>query len=144
MNNKFQKTRIAMLTPSSNSIVEPWCYRIIGSLDNATVHFGRVEVLRIDNKEDSLAQFHDENMLKSFDLLSHVKPMVIGWNGTSASWLGFNRDRILIDLIKKRTGLRAVTSTLSILEALKLLNIKKIGFVTPYVKSIQNKIIKNF
>ena len=101
MNNKFQKTRIAMLTPSSNSIVEPWCYRIIGSLDNATVHFGRVEVLRIDNKEDSLAQFHDENMLKSFDLLSHVKPMVIGWNGTSASWLGFNRDRILIELIKK-------------------------------------------
>ena len=144
MNNKFQKTRIAMLTPSSNSIVEPWCYKIIGSLDNATVHFGRVEVLRIDNKEDSLAQFHDENMLKSFDLLSHVKPMVIGWNGTSASWLGFNRDRILIDLVKKRTGLRAVTSTLSILEALKLLNTKKIGFVTPYVKSIQNKIIKNF
>ena len=43
MNNKFQKTRIAMLTPSSNSIVEPWCYKIIGSLDNATVHFGRVE-----------------------------------------------------------------------------------------------------
>ena len=78
MNNKSQKTRIAMLTPSSNSIVEPWCYKIIGSLDNVTVHFGRVEVLRIDNKKDSLAQFHDENMLKSFDLLSHVKPMVIG------------------------------------------------------------------
>ncbi len=144
MNDKSQKTRIAMLTPSSNSIVEPWCYKIISSLNNATVHFSRVEVLRIDNKEDSLAQFHDENMLKSFDLLSHVKPMVIGWNGTSASWLGFNRDRVLIDLIKKRTGLRAITSTLSILDALKLLNTKKIGLVTPYVNSIQNKIIKNF
>ena len=79
MNDKSQKTRIAMLTPSSNSIVEPWCYKIISSLNNATVHFSRVEVLRIDNKDDSLAQFHDENMLKSFDLLSHVKPMAVSY-----------------------------------------------------------------
>ena len=125
MNNKFQKTRIAMLTPSSNSIVEPWCYKIIGSLDNATVHFGRVEVLRIDNKEDSLAQFHDENMLKSFDLLSHVKPMVIGWNGTSASWLGFNRDRILIELIKKKNRSQSSNFNTFDLRSIKVAKYKK-------------------
>ena len=39
-----QKIRIGMLTPSSNSIVEPWCYKIIGPIENASVHFGRVEV----------------------------------------------------------------------------------------------------
>ena len=70
--------------------------------------------------------------------------MVIGWNGTSASWLGLERDRVLIDVIKKRTGCRVVTSTLSIIEALKALNIRKIGLVTPYVNSIQKKIINNF
>ena len=139
-----QKIRIGMLTPSSNSIVEPWCYKIIGSVDNVSVHFGRVEVLWIDDKEASLSQFYDENMIKGFDLLSHVKPMVIGWNGTSASWLGLERDRVLIDVIKKRTGCRVVTSTLSIVEALTAINISKIGLVTPYVDSIQKKIINNF
>ncbi len=139
-----QKIRIGMLTPSSNSVVEPWCYKIIGSIDNLSVHFGRVEVLWIDDKEASISQFYDENMIKGFDLLSHVKPMVIGWNGTSASWLGLERDRVLIDVIKKRTGCRVVTSTLSIVKALSLLNINKIGFVTPYVDSIQKKIINNF
>ncbi len=139
-----QKIRIGMLTPSSNSVVEPWCYKIIGSIKNVSVHFGRVEVLWIDDKEASLSQFYDENMIKGFDLLSHVKPMVIGWNGTSASWLGLERDRILIDVIKKRTGCRVVSSTLSIIDALTALNISKIGLVTPYVDSIQRKIISNF
>ena len=139
-----QKIRIGMLTPSSNSVVEPWCYKIIGSIDNVSVHFGRVEVLWIDDKEASISQFYDKNMIKGFDLLSHVKPMVIGWNGTSASWLGLERDRVLIDVIKKRTGCRVVTSTLSIVEALTALNINKIGLVTPYVDSIQKKIINNF
>ena len=137
--NNQKKTRIAMLTPSSNSVVEPWCYKIIGSLDNTSIHFGRIEVLWIDDETASLSQFHDETMLKGFDLLSHVRPAVIGWNGTSASWLGLERDRVLIDVIKKRTGCRVVTSTLSIVEALTALNISKIGLVTPYVDSIQKK-----
>ncbi len=139
-----QKIRIGMLTPSSNSIVEPWCYKIIGPIKNISVHFGRVEVLWIDDDAASLSQFYDENMIKGFDLLSHVKPTVLGWNGTSASWLGLERDRALIDVIKKRTGCRVVTSTLSIIQALKELNISRIGLVTPYVTSIQNKIINNF
>ena len=71
-----QKIRIGMLTPSSNSVVEPWCYKIIGSIENVSVHFGRVEVLWIDDEEASLSQFYDENMIKGFDLLSHVKPML--------------------------------------------------------------------
>ena len=142
--NNQKKTRIAMLTPSSNSVVEPCCYKIIGSLDNTSIHFGRIEVLWIDDEASSLSQFHDETMLKGFDLLSHVRPSVIGWNGTSASWLGFDRDYALVEEISKRTGCPAVTSTLSIIEALRALQITNIGLVTPYVESIQKKIIKNF
>ena len=83
-------------------------------------------------------------MLKAFDLLSHIKPNVIGWNGTSSSWLGLDRDRFLVEEIAKRTGCPAVTSTLSIFEALHGLSAKKIGLVTPYVDAIQKKIINNF
>ena len=111
---------------------------------NTTVHFGRVEVLWINDEAESLSQFHDDNMLRGFELLSHVKPAVIGWNGTSASWLGLNRDRALVQEITKRTGFPAVTSTLSIIQALNALNIKNIGLVTPYIDAIQKKIINNF
>ena len=141
---KQKQLRIGMLTPSSNTVVEPWCFKIISSLGDASVHFGRVEVLWIDDKAASLKQFYDENMLRGFDLLSHVKPTVIGWNGTSASWLGVDQDRILVKEIARRTGCPAVTSTLSIIEALSALSIKKIGLVTPYVNSIQERIVNNF
>ncbi|PQM59632.1 MAG: Asp/Glu/hydantoin racemase [Rhodobacteraceae bacterium] len=145
MNQPNQKqVRIGMLTPSSNTVVEPWCFKIVDSFENTSVHFGRVEVLWIDDKEASFSQFYDENMLRGFELLSHVKPTVIGWNGTSASWLGIDQDRILVKEITRRTGYPAVTSTLSIIEALRALKIKKIGLVTPYVNSIQERIINNF
>ncbi|MCY3726082.1 MAG: Asp/Glu/hydantoin racemase [Rhodobacteraceae bacterium] len=140
----MRKIRIAMLTPSSNSVVEPWCYELAKSQTDTSIHFGRVEVLWIDDDPGSLSQFQDENILRGFDLLSHVKPSVIGWNGTSASWLGLDRDRLLAEEIYKRTGCQVVTASLSILEALKALKVTNIGFVTPYVGSIQKKIIANF
>ena len=140
----MRKIRIAMLTPSSNSVLEPWCYELARSQTDTSIHFGRVEVLWIDDDPGSLSQFQDENMLRGFDLLSHVKPSVIGWNGTSASWLGLDRDRLLAEEIYKRTGCQVVTASLSIIEALKDLKVTNIGFVTPYVTPIQKKIIANF
>lgn len=140
----MRKIRIAMLIPSSNTVVEPWCYELARSQTDTSIHFGRVEVLWIDDDPGSLSQFEDENILRGFDLLSHVKPCVIGWNGTSASWLGLDRDRLLAEDIYKRTGCQVVTASLAILEALKALKVTNIGFVTPYVGSIQKKIIANF
>jgi maleate isomerase len=140
----MHKTRIAMLTPSSNSVVEPWCYELVRSQSDTSIHFSRVEVLWIDDEAASLSQFQDDAMLRGFDLLSQVKPSVIGWNGTSASWLGLDRDRQLVEKICRRTGCLAVTSSLSILQALRSLKVTKIGLVTPYVGAIQEKIIKNF
>ena len=140
----MRKTRIAMLTPSSNTVLEPWCFELARSQTKTSIHFGRVEVLRIDEDEASLSQFQDETMLKCFDLLAHVKPKVMCWNGTSASWLGLKRDRMLVEEIYKRTGCKACTASLSIIEALRALKVTNVGLVTPYVGSIQEKIIRNF
>ena len=51
------KTRIAMLTPSSNSVVEPYCYKIVSSIENTSVHFSRVEVLWVYDEAASLSHF---------------------------------------------------------------------------------------
>lgn len=135
--------RFAMLTPSSNTVVEPWCFRMVSALDGASVHFARLEVLRIDDDDQSLAQFQDAAMIESCKLLAHVRPAVIGWNGTAASWLGLARDRVLVEDITDATGCPAVTSTLSILEALDAFGVSKIGLVTPYTAEIQNRVIAN-
>ena len=45
---------------------------------------------------DSLAQFQDAPMNEACTLLSHVRPAVICWGGTAASWLGLNWDRALV------------------------------------------------
>ena len=49
--------RIAMLTPSSNSVLERWCYKLARSQTDTSIHFGRVEVLWIDDDPGSLSQF---------------------------------------------------------------------------------------
>lgn len=139
----MMNSRFAMLTPSSNTIVEPWCFRMVSALHGASVHFARLEVLWIDDDHQSLSQFQDAAMIDACKLLSHVRPAVIGWNGTAASWLGLRRDRALVERITEVTGCPAVTSTLSIVDALQKLDVSRIGLVTPYVAEIQRRVIAN-
>lgn len=134
-------TRLAIMTPSSNIVVEPACAGMVSALPGGSVHFARVEVLFIDNGKDSLAQFDDAPMHRACTLLSHVRPDAIAWGGTSASWLGLEWDRALVERMAGIAGCPAVTSTLSILEALRQLGITRIGLVTPYVGAIQQRVI---
>jgi maleate isomerase len=134
-------TRIAIMAPSSNTVVEPGCGRMVAAIPGATAHFARVEVLWIDDGADSLAQFQEAPMNEACTLLSHVRPAVICWGGTAASWLGLNWDRALVARMAAVTGCPAVTATLSILEALRELGSPKVGLVTPYVAEIQNRVI---
>ena len=53
----FEKKRIAVLTPSSNTVLEPWCFELAKSQTETSIHFGRVEILRIEKDEASLSQF---------------------------------------------------------------------------------------
>ena len=56
----------------------------------------------------------------------------------------FKRDRMLVEEIYKRTGYKACTASLSIIETIWALKVTNVGLVTPYVGSIQEKIIRNF
>jgi hypothetical protein len=43
-------------------------------------------------------------------LLADAKVDVISWIGTSASWLGFERDEALVLRIRESTGIKACTA----------------------------------
>src|SRR5689334_24286536 len=83
---------LGMLTPSSNTILEPVTAAMLSGLPDVTAHFSRFKVTEIALSESALAQFDDSEILRAAELLAHAKVNVIAWNGTSSAWLGFERD----------------------------------------------------
>lgn len=136
--------KIGMLTPSSNTILEPVCSRILNDVPEVTCHYSRFPVTKISLEQDALSQFDYTPMLKAAELLAHAEVDVIAWNGTSGGWLGFDIDQELCDLITKETGIRATTSMLAQMEAFRENNVKSLHLVTPYIPEINELIVKQY
>ncbi|MFT0861406.1 aspartate/glutamate racemase family protein [Ancylobacter sp. G4_0304] len=134
-----------MLTPSSNTVVEPYTSALAWPLfPQVSVHFGRFRVRRIALDADSNQQFTLDPIFQAADLLMDAKPDVIAWNGTSASWLGFDTDEKLCAQLRERFGVRATSAVLSLNQLLHRLGSRRLGLVTPYTPDVQEKIIANY
>lgn len=133
-----------MLTPSSNTTLEPVTTAMVRELPEVSMHFGRFTVTEIALSDEALAQFDDREILRAAELLSHAKVQVIGWNGTSSGWLGFPADERLCQRITEATGIAACTSVLALNEILQITDAKRIGFVTPYRDDVQARIVDNY
>ncbi|SDT37770.1 maleate cis-trans isomerase family protein [Bradyrhizobium canariense] len=136
--------RLGMLTPSSNTALEPITSAMLAGVADVSAHFSRFKVTEIALSESALHQFDDSEILRAAELLAHAKVDVIAWNGTSASWLGFERDERLCERIAASTGIRARTTVLAYRDLFRRLEIARIGLVTPYRKDVQDKIIANW
>jgi len=139
-----ERIRLGMLTPSSNTALEPITSAILSGVPGASAHFSRFAVTEIAISEASDRQFDEDKILRAAELLTHAKAQVIAWNGTSASWLGYERDERLCDQIKAATGVEACTSVLAFLEIFERAGVSRLGLVTPYVDAVQARIIANF
>jgi maleate isomerase len=133
-----------MLTPSSNTALEPITYAMLAGIADVSVHFSRFKVTEIALSESALRQFDDSEILRAAELLAHAKVDVIAWNGTSASWLGFDRDEQLCERITAATGIPACTTVLAYRDLLRRLGNARIGLVTPYTADVQERIIANW
>jgi len=137
--------RIGMMTPSSNSVLEPYTAAMLAPFGEAvSAHFARFRVTEISLSEASRTQFDLEPILTAARALADAKVDVIAWNGTSAGWLGFERDERLCAAITGETGIPATTAILSLNEALRLIGARTIGLVTPYLTEVQERIIANY
>ena len=143
-NNVSGAARFGMLTPSSNTVLEPTTSAMLSGLPEVTAHFSRFKVTEIGLSEQALGQFDPAEILRAAELLAHAKVDVIAWNGTSASWLGFERDERLCDKIEEQTGIPACTSVLAFREIFSDRNIRRIGLVTPYTQDVQERITANW
>lgn len=144
MTAELASTRLGMLTPSSNTVLEPLTSAMLSELPDASAHFARFRVLKISMEDDALSQFTNEPMLAAAELLADAQVQSICWNGTSSGWLGFDTDRALIAEIEARTGVTACSSILAMNEVLEKLGAKRVAFVTPYLDEIQTRILANY
>jgi maleate isomerase len=133
-------TRLGMLTPSSNTALEPVTYAMLSSVEGVSVHSSRFRVTEIALSESAQAQFDHGEILRAAELLAHAKVDVIAWNGTSASWLGFDRDERLCERITEATGIRACTTVLAYRDLFRQLPAARIGLVSPYTADVQDRI----
>src|SRR6478609_4786694 len=106
--------RLGVLTPSSNTALEPLTSALAAALPGASAHFSRFTVTEIALSQAALGQFDDSKILAAAELLADAKVDVIGWSGTSSGWLGFDRDRVLCERIRERTGIAATTAVLAL------------------------------
>ena len=144
MISNMASTRLGMLTPSSNTVLEPLTFSMLANQSDISAHFSRFRVLKISLEADSLDHFSNVPMLEAADLLADAKVQSICWNGTSSGWLGFEKDSALIAEIEARTGINACSSILAMNELLAKFNAKRICFITPYLSEIQQKILNNY
>jgi maleate isomerase len=136
--------RLGVLTPSSNTALEPLTSDLVTQVQGASAHFSRFRVTEIALDDRALGQFDDSKILAAAELLADAKVDVIGWSGTSSGWLGFDRDRILCERIRERTGIVATTAVLALNELMALRDIRRLALVTPYTDDVQQRIVANY
>lgn len=138
------RTLLGMLTPSSNTLLEPLTSAILADTPDVTAHFARFRVTEISTSATALGQFDCAPQLAAADLLADAKVQAIAWNGTSGGWMGFDQDRTLCRSITERCGVPATTSTLAQLDAFEALGVRRWALVTPYLPEIQARIVETY
>lgn len=138
------RTLLGLLTPSSNTILEPLTAQVLSGTPDITAHFQRFRVTEISMDSQALGQFDARPQLAAADLLADARVDVIAWAGTSGGWVGLESDRRLCAAITESTGKPATTSTLALLESFKALGAKRYALVTPYLGDVQSKIQETF
>jgi maleate isomerase len=136
--------RLGILTPSSNTVLEPATARLVAPLaGEMSVHFARFPVTTITDQPASHDQFAIEPMIAAARLLADAGVDAILWSGTSGAWEGIDADRRLVVAIGSATGVAATTSTLALLDAFEALGVSRYGLVVPYIEPIVEAIVRN-
>lgn len=140
----MRRVLLGMLTPSSNTALEPLTSAMLSGLPEVSAHFGRFRVTEISLQPQALGQFDMTPILEAARLLADAHVDVIAWNGTSSGWLGFDADVALCQRIEQETGVRCCTSVLALNEIMEKTQRRRFGLVTPYLDDVQAAIVANY
>ena len=138
------RVRLGMLTPSSNTVLEPVTTAMLRDLPEISAHFARFRVTEISLENRAVGQFETAPILHAASLLADARVDVIAWSGTSSGWLGFEADEMLCAAVTRETGIPATTSVLALNEIMRGTSVRRFGLVTPYLHEVQARIVENY
>ena len=135
--------RIGIVIPSSNVVIEPLVAQHFRD-SNDTVHFSRLSVGEIKLDAKSLDQFEIREQLSAVQKLRDARVDAIVWGGTSAGWLGFERDETYCKLVEQETAIPTTTCMLEMNRQVTDLDARRIAILTPYTDDVHNRILDNY
>ena len=139
--------RIGLLVPSTNFAVEQEFYRAVP--ERVSIHTARCVIRdNVETDEEKMQATIDmgKDVVKAAREVSDIRPKVISFACTSGSFLkGIGHDRELIQEVEKEIGIKTLTTSTAVVNALKELDVKKVAVATPYIRAVdeKEKIFKN-
>ena len=138
------RARIGILVPIINVVAEPEMYRM--APDGVTIHASRIYLPKegLDFSQEGVEsnwKYLTQSVEKAAESFLDTVIDVIAYTCTSGTFYGgpnFNKE--LVKKIKKISGIPTTTTSTALLEAIKLLKIKKIAVATPYVEKTNQKL----
>ena len=131
-----ERKRIGLILPSANNVLEPDFYRLAPM--NVTIHTARMWLTAADPNSIERMNQEVENCAR-YLATAHVDIMAYGCTG--GSFLGgHGYDQRLLQRIRETGGVPAVATSTAAVEALKMLNVKRVSVASPYIDEINEKL----
>jgi maleate isomerase len=130
-------TRVGLIVPSSNTVAEVDFYRRLPA--GSTLHTGRMHLQETTPEGESAML--DEHLPTAIGDLATARPHVMVFGCTSAGALRGNAyEAQLIARIAEETGAETFSVAASVRRAIAARDAHRVGVVTPYVESLNDKI----
>lgn len=132
------RTKLGVLVPSGNSTMEPELYKM--APEGVSMHFARLK-LAADIEEEIMKM--TENMEQEVEKLADADVDVIAFGCTGGSLImGKGYDFKLIKRIKAVSNTPATSTSTAVINALKMMDIKKVSLVSPYPTWLNKKVVR--
>jgi maleate isomerase len=129
--------RVGLIVPSSNTVMEVDFYRRLPP--DTTLHTARMYL--VETTPEGEEAMLDDHLPAAIRDLASARPDVVVFGCTSAGALRGNAyEAELIERIASETGAEAVSVAASVREAIRRRGARRVGVVTPYVDSLNEKI----
>jgi maleate cis-trans isomerase len=128
------RARLGILVPSGIIATEPDCMRL--APEGVSCHFHRVVFTGGNDGKDCIENLKNvgDQVVEATRVICDCHPAVICLSGTGVSFVGgYGYDQMIIQKMKLASqNLPCTTTTTSVIEALKVLGVKKVSIAMPY------------
>lgn len=133
------RARLAVMVPSGMVVTEP-DFSLMAP-EGVSCHYHRIPFQGGGIKDLKAAE---NSVAEATRILLHARPSVMAMAGTGTSFAGgYGYDQQIIKKMKEINGdLPTTTTTTSVVDALKRLNIKKVSIAMPYLEEVSRTAAK--